>query len=63
MPRSTLAVARPPAHFRQAAIMLDGDEAGRNAATEMATRPAHTVWVRIAVVAEGTHPDHHGAQI
>jgi DNA primase len=37
--------------------MLDGDEAGRNAATEAATRLAHRVWVRIADVAEATQPD------
>ena len=44
-------------HFRQLAIMLDGDEAGRNAATEAATRLAHRVWVKIADVAEATQPD------
>jgi hypothetical protein len=37
--------------------MLDSDEAGRNAAAEMATRLAHIVWVRIADVAEGTQLD------
>jgi DNA primase len=37
--------------------MLDGDEAGRNAATEMATRLARRVRVRIADVAEGTRRD------
>jgi hypothetical protein len=37
--------------------MLDGHEAGRNAATGMATRLALGVWVRIADVAEGTQLD------
>jgi DNA primase len=43
--------------FPQLAITLDGDEAGRNAATETATRLALGVWVRIADVAGGTQPD------
>lgn len=43
--------------FRQLAITLDGDDAGRNAATEPATRRALGVWVRIADVAESTQPD------
>jgi len=45
------------AHFRQVVIMLDGDQAGRNAATEIAMRLAPKVWVRIVEVAEGTQPD------
>lgn len=50
------------AHFRQVVIMLDGDEAGRNAATEMAIRLAHRVWVRIVDVADGTQPDQQALQ-
>jgi DNA primase len=45
------------AHFRRVVIMLDGDEAGRKAAGEMAGRLAHRVWVRVADVAEGKQPD------
>jgi DNA primase len=45
------------AHFRQVVVMLDGDEAGRNAATEMAARLAHKAWVRIVDVPEGMQPD------
>ena len=34
-------------HFRQVVITLDGDEAGRRAADEIAGRLAHKVWVRL----------------
>jgi DNA primase len=44
-------------HFRRVIIMLDGDDAGRNAATEVAARLAHRVWVRIVDLAEGSQPD------
>jgi DNA primase len=37
--------------------MLDGDEAGRNGAAEVATRLARSMWVRIVDVAEGKQPD------
>ena len=49
--------AQLAAHFRYVVIMLDGDEAGRNAATEIATRLAHRAWVRIVDVAENPQPD------
>ena len=45
------------AHFRQVVVMLDGDEAGCNAAAEIAARLAHRKWVRIVDVAEGRQPD------
>jgi hypothetical protein len=55
--RCIICAADHSSHFRQVAITLEGDEAGRNAATEMATRRALGVWVRIADVAGGTQPD------
>jgi DNA primase len=45
------------AHFRNVVIMLDGDEAGSNAATEITTRLAHRVWVRIVGLANDRQPD------
>jgi DNA primase len=45
------------AHFRQVVIMLDGDEAGRNAAIEITTRLVPKMWVRIVNVPEGSQPD------
>lgn len=45
------------AYFRQVVIVLDADEAGRNAATELPTRLAHKLWSRIVDLAEGTRPD------
>jgi DNA primase len=45
------------AHFRQVVIMLDGDEAGLNAAAAMAVRLAHKVWVRVVDVPDGRQPD------
>ena len=44
-------------HFRQVVIMLDGDEAGRKAAGEIAGRIAHKLWVRVVDVPEGGQPD------
>jgi len=44
-------------HFRQVVIMLDGDEPGRRAATEIAGRLAHSLWVRVADVPDGRQPD------
>src|ERR1019366_8747638 len=45
------------AHFRQVVIMLDGDEAGRKAAGEIAGRLAHRVWVRVVDLPDGKQPD------
>ena len=45
------------AHFRQVVVMLDGDEAGRKAAGEIAGRLAHRVWVRVVDLPEGKQPD------
>jgi len=45
------------AHFRQVAIILDGDEAGRRAATEIAGRLAHRIWVLVVDVSDGKQPD------
>jgi DNA primase len=45
------------AHFRQVVIMLDGDEAGRKAAGEIAGRLAHKVWVRVVNLPDGKQPD------
>jgi DNA primase len=45
------------AHFRQVVIMLDGDEAGRKAAGEIAGRLTHKVWVRVVDVPESRQPD------
>jgi DNA primase len=36
---------------------LDGDEAGRKAAAEIAMRLAHKLWVRVAEVPDGKQPD------
>ena len=44
-------------HFRQVVVMLDGDEAGRKAAGEIAGRLAHKVWVRVVDVSEARQPD------
>jgi DNA primase len=44
-------------HFRQVVVMLDGDEAGRRAAGEIAGRLARKVWVRVVDVPEGRQPD------
>jgi DNA primase len=49
-------------HFRRVVIMLDGDEAGRNAAVEIAGRLAHKVWVRIVDLSDGTQPDQLSSQ-
>ena len=43
--------------FRHVAVMLDGDEAGRRAAVEIAARLAPKVWVRVVEVPEGKQPD------
>jgi len=45
------------AHFRQVVVMLDGDESGRTAATDIAKRLARRVWVRVVDVSHGEQPD------
>jgi DNA primase len=45
------------AQFRQVVIMLDGDDAGRRAATEIAGRLAHRAWVRVVDLPDGKQPD------
>jgi DNA primase len=49
-------------HFRRVLIMLDGDEAGRKAATEIAGRLAHSVWVHVVDMPDGKQPDQLAAQ-
>ncbi len=49
-------------HFRQVVIMLDGDEAGRRAATEIAGRLANSVWVHVVDMPDGKQPDQLPAQ-
>jgi DNA primase len=44
-------------HFDSAWLMLDGDNAGRQAATECITRIGRRMWVRLAEVPEGKQPD------
>ena len=45
------------AHFKQVIVMLDGGEAGRNAAPEIAARLARRLWVRIVALPDGKQPD------
>ncbi|PWU12015.1 MAG: hypothetical protein C5B51_01680 [Terriglobia bacterium] len=45
------------ANFRQVVIMLDGDEAGRKATAEIASRLVRYLWVRVVEVTEGRQPD------
>ena len=45
------------AHFERVAIILDGDQAGRNVAGEIARRLAHNVWTRIIDLPDGKQPD------
>jgi len=49
-------------HFRQVVIMLDGDEPGQKAATEIASRLAHDLWVRVVEVPDGEQPDQISAE-
>src|ERR1017187_9183698 len=44
-------------HFRQVVLMLDGDEAGRRAAGDIAGRLARRAWVRVVDVPAGKQPD------
>jgi len=43
--------------FRHVAVMLDGDDAGRRAAVEIAAHLAQKVWVRVVEVPQGKQPD------
>ena len=45
------------AHFKQVVLMLDGDEAGRQASSEIAGRLVHRVHVRIVDLPDGKQPD------
>jgi DNA primase len=45
------------AHFRQVVVLLDGDEAGRRAAQEIAARLAPKLWVRVMDLPDGQQPD------
>jgi len=49
--------AQLAAHFRQVVVMLDGDEAGRKAAREIAGRLANRLWVRMVNLPDGQQPD------
>jgi DNA primase len=44
-------------HFKRVLIMLDGDQAGRNAAEQIACRLARRMYVRLVTVSEGKQPD------
>ena len=44
-------------HFRDVVILLDGDEAGREAAKEIAVRLASEHWVRVISLNDGVQPD------
>jgi flagellar biosynthesis regulator FlaF len=44
-------------HFKHVVIMLDGDEAGRKAAGEIAARLARKLWVRVVDLQDGKQPD------
>lgn len=43
--------------LRHVSVMLDGDEAGRNASEAVASRLARHWWTRIVALPEGTQPD------
>lgn len=43
--------------FRKVTLFLDGDDAGRNGAEEIAARLVKKVYVRIVQVQGGTQPD------
>jgi DNA primase len=38
-------------------VLLDGDEAGRRAAGQIASRLVHKLWVRALEVPDGKQPD------
>jgi DNA primase len=44
-------------HFRAVRLMLDGDEAGRSAISELLPRLARRLYVRVVEMAEGKQPD------
>jgi DNA primase len=50
------------AHFRQVVIMLDGDEGGRRAATEIVGRLARRVWVLVIDLPDCKQPDQLSSQ-
>ena len=43
--------------FQKVVIMLDGDEAGRGAAAEIAARLQKRMWVRVVTIPENRQPD------
>jgi DNA primase len=45
------------ANFERVVLMMDGDEAGRQASVESLTRVGRRTWVRTAAVPEGKQPD------
>jgi DNA primase len=45
------------AYFRRVVVMLDGDEAGRRAAGEMAGRLAHKTWAHVVELPKSKQPD------
>jgi DNA primase len=44
-------------HFRQVVILLDGDEAGRRGAQEIAARLTPKLWVPVMDLPDGQQPD------
>jgi DNA primase len=44
-------------HFKNACLMLDGDEAGRNATDECLLRLARRMWVWAVILPDGKQPD------
>jgi DNA primase len=44
-------------HFRQALLLLDGDDAGRNGAGDIAARLVPKMWVRTMNLTDGKQPD------
>jgi DNA primase len=45
------------AHFRRVVVMLDGDDAGRNAAWEITNHLARNLWIRVIEMGDGEQPD------
>ncbi len=44
-------------HFDKVALLLDGDEAGRDTTVDCLQRLAHKVWVKAISLPDGSHPD------
>ena len=44
-------------HFKNACLMLDGDEAGRRATDDLLVRLGRRMWVWAVVLSDGTQPD------